>query len=77
MRRDSGSLEAEGLVPINLHLKVGQMNALDLTKATVVCGSVAYLVYSFPVISQGFIIGLLTVMWLSYAYRLAKRLLAR
>ncbi len=53
------------------------MNALDLTKATIVCGSVAYLVYSFPVISQSFIIGLLTVMWLSYAYRLMKNLLGR
>ncbi len=60
-----------------LRAKDGRMNALDLTKATLVCGSVAYLVYSFPVISQSFIIGLLTVMWLSYAYRLMKNLLGR
>ena len=53
------------------------MNVLDLTKATVVCGSIAFLVYSFPVISQAAIIGLLTVMWLSYAYKIAKSFLGR
>ncbi len=53
------------------------MNTLDLTKATVVCGSVAYLVYSYPVISQSFIIGLMCIFWLSYAYRLMKSIRQR
>jgi hypothetical protein len=53
------------------------MKLLDLTKATVVCGSVAFLVYSFPEIGQAVIIGLLTVFWLSYAYKFAKSLLQR
>ena len=53
------------------------MNAFDLTKATVVCGSIAFLVYSFPVISQSLIIGLLGVMWLSYAYKMMKSILNR
>jgi hypothetical protein len=46
------------------------MNLVDLTKATIVCGGVSFLVYSFPVISQSAIIGLLTVVWLSYARKL-------
>lgn len=45
------------------------MNALDLTKATVVCGGIAFLVYSFPLISQILIIGSLSLVWLSYAYK--------
>lgn len=53
------------------------MNALDLAKATVVCGSVAYMVYSFPVISQSFIIGLLCVFWLSYAYKMMRTIRGR
>ncbi len=53
------------------------MNALDLTKATVVCGTLAFLVYSFPVISQGLIIGILCVAWLSYAHKTIKTLAGR
>jgi hypothetical protein len=45
------------------------MNIFDLTKATVVCGGVAFLIYSFPVLSQILTIGLLSVLWLGYAYR--------
>jgi hypothetical protein len=60
-----------------VNLKQAQMNIFDLTKATVVCGSTAFLVYSFPVISQAAIIGLLTVFWLSYAYKLAKSIRER
>jgi purine-cytosine permease-like protein len=45
------------------------MNILDLAKATVVCGSVAFLVYSFPVVVQIVIIGVLSLLWLAYAYR--------
>ena len=45
------------------------MRLWDLIKATVVCGGVAFLVYSFPVLSQAVIIGLLTLMWLSCAHQ--------
>jgi hypothetical protein len=37
----------------------------------------AFLIYSFPVIGQVLIIGLLTVLWLSYAHRTFARLLRR
>ena len=52
------------------------MNALDLIKATVVCGIFAFLVYSFPVIGQVVLIGILSLVWLSYALK-AIRWLAR
>ena len=45
------------------------MNVLDLVKATIVCGSVAFLVYSFPILAQIGIIGLLSLLWLAYAYK--------
>jgi hypothetical protein len=45
------------------------MNMLDLIKATLACGISAFLIYSFPVIGQVVIIGLLTLLWLSYAHR--------
>ena len=43
------------------------MNVLDLTKATVLCAAIAFLVYSYPVLGQIVIIGLLSVLWLSCA----------
>ena len=43
------------------------MNVLDLTKATVICGGVAFLFYSFPVLGQILVIGVLSMLWLSYA----------
>ncbi len=45
------------------------MNVLDLIKATIACGLSAFLIYSFPVIGQVIIIGLLSLLWLSYAHR--------
>lgn len=45
------------------------MNMLDLAKATLVCGSAAFLVYSFPVVSQVMIIALLSLAWLLYAHK--------
>jgi hypothetical protein len=45
------------------------MNVLDLIKATVACGLSAFLIYSFPIISQVVIIGLLTLLWLAYAHK--------
>jgi hypothetical protein len=53
------------------------MNALDLTKATVVCGVSAFLVYSYPVVGQVVIIGVLSVVWLSYALKTFQRLVRK
>ena len=53
------------------------MNIIDLAKATVVCGGVSFLVFTFPFISQGLIIGLLTVVWVSYAQKLIKNFVRR
>ena len=43
------------------------MSVLDLIKATIVCGGVAFLFYSFPVLGQILVITLLSLLWLSYA----------
>ena len=40
------------------------MNMLDLVKATIAFG-----VYSFPVVGQVLVIGMLCLLWLSYAHR--------
>ena len=53
------------------------MNMLDLVKATVVCGGVAYLIYSFPVVGQVLLIGFLSVLWLMYAHKAAENLWRR
>jgi len=53
------------------------MNVLDLLKATIACGLSAFLIYNFPVISQVVIIGLLSLLWLSYAHRTLIHLLRR
>jgi hypothetical protein len=53
------------------------MNWFDLTKATVACGGAAFLIYSFPVVSQVVIIGLLTLLWLSYAHKVVATLRRR
>ena len=45
------------------------MNVLDLIKATIACGLSAFLIYSFPVIGQVLIIGLLSLLWLAYAHK--------
>ena len=43
------------------------MNLLDLIKATVACGGVAFLFYSYPALGQAVAIVVLTLLWLSYA----------
>ena len=53
------------------------MSVLDLIKATIACAGLAYLVYTFPVIGQITIIGLLTLLWLSYAHRAFRSLRQR
>ncbi len=43
------------------------MSMFDLAKATMVCGGLAFLIYSFPLFSQVSLIVILTLMWLMYA----------
>ncbi|HOX58659.1 MAG TPA: hypothetical protein P5205_20610 [Candidatus Paceibacterota bacterium] len=45
------------------------MSVYDLIKATIVCGAVAFLIYSFPVLGQIVLIVFLSLLWLSYAHR--------
>lgn len=45
------------------------MNVLDLTKATVICGVVAYLFVNYPILGQIMVVALMSVLWLSYAYK--------
>jgi uncharacterized membrane protein YesL len=53
------------------------MSLLDLTKATIVCGVVAFLFYSFPVLGQIMAIAILSLLWLSYARKTIIRLRGR
>jgi len=53
------------------------MTILDLTKATVFCGAVAFLIYSFPVLGQILIIGILSLLWLCYARQTLQKLRRR
>lgn len=54
-----------------------RMSLLDLIKATIVCGGVAFLFYSFPVLGQIAAITLLSLLWLSYARKTVIRVRAR
>jgi len=45
------------------------MSIVDLIKATVVCGLIAFLIYSYPVLSEIVCIGFLSLLWLGYAHR--------
>ncbi|HXS67204.1 MAG TPA: hypothetical protein VN761_00075 [Candidatus Polarisedimenticolia bacterium] len=53
------------------------MSLLDLIKATIVCGGVAFLFYSFPVLGQIVAITLLSLLWLSYARKTLIRIRGR
>ena len=53
------------------------MSLVDLAKATVFCGGIAFLIYTFPMVAQGLIIGLLTLLWLSYAHKTVMRWIRR
>ncbi len=53
------------------------MSGLDLVKATIICGLSAFLIYTFPVVGQVLIIGVLSLLWLSYAHRTLCRILRR
>jgi len=48
-------------------LAQSRMSLVDLIKATLVCGIVAFLFYSFPVLGQIVAIAVLSLLWLSYA----------
>jgi hypothetical protein len=43
------------------------MSMLDLIKATLVCGGMAFLAYRFPIVGQVAMIALLGLLWLGYA----------
>ena len=45
------------------------MTILDLIKATVVCGAIAFLIYSYPILGQIVLIGFLSLLWLVYAHK--------
>ena len=53
------------------------MTLLDLVKATVVCGAGAFLNYSFPLLSQILVIGVLGLLWLLYVQQTFTRLRRR
>ena len=53
------------------------MTILDLTKATIICGVLAFVIYSFPVVGQVLIIGCLTLLWLAYARKTIASFLRR
>ena len=59
------------------HPNVHSMHLMDLLKATVTCGVSAFLIYTYPTLSQVVIIGALTLLWLSYAYRTLTNVLRR
>jgi hypothetical protein len=44
------------------------MRPSDLIKATLACALVAYLAYSYPVLSQVLISAFLSLLWLSYLH---------
>jgi hypothetical protein len=53
------------------------MNMFDLIKATITCGLTAFLIYSYPVIGQVVLIGVLSLLWLGYARKTLVSLLRR
>ena len=50
-----------------------RMSLFDLIKATIVCGVVAFLFYSFPILGQIMAITVLSLLWLSYARKTVVR----
>jgi hypothetical protein len=54
-----------------------RMDLFDFIKATIVCGLVAFLCYTFPVIGQAAVIGVLALVWLAYARKLLITLRSR
>ena len=42
------------------------MTVLDLIKATVVFGAIAFLIHRFPLVGEILLLGFLSVLWLAY-----------
>ncbi len=53
------------------------MTILDLVKATLVCGGLAFLIYDFPVLGQIVLIGFLSLLWMLYARKTVQNLRRR
>jgi uncharacterized membrane protein YesL len=53
------------------------MTILDLIKATIICGLIAFLIYTFPVVGQVLLISFLSLLWLAYAYKTVMNLRRR
>ncbi len=53
------------------------MTVLDLVKATIICGLLAFVIYSFPVVGQVTLIAFLSVLWLLYAHKTIATILRR
>ena len=68
---DGCLVEEAGAKPLfaGTELEHSRMSILDLIKATVVCGAIAFLIYSFPVLGQIVLIGFLSLLWLAYAHK--------
>lgn len=50
------------------------MNLVDLFKATIVCGLLAFFCYSYPDLCRVLLISLLCLIWLGYAHKTVMRL---
>ena len=53
------------------------MALFDLFKATIICGGLALLIYSYPIVGQVCTIGFLALLWVLYAQRAVRSLLSR
>jgi len=53
------------------------MTILDLVKATLVFGGTAFLIYSFPLLGQILVIGILGLLWLVYALQTVRTIRRR
>ena len=42
------------------------MNLLDLAKATVLCGLIAFFFFNYPILGQILAIATMSLLWLSY-----------
>ena len=50
------------------------MSIWDLIKATLVCGGGSFLIYTYPLLGQAILIGILGLLWLFYASSTVERL---
>ncbi len=60
-----------------LERRFSDMRISDLIKATLVCGGMAFLVYSFPVLGQVVIIAVLSALWASCAHQTIRKVFQR